>query len=189
MISGRTHREFIADLSLSASPNTFIKFLAFEFVSPPPPPEEIWTASSISRMVIIRIAPFISTSFVLLLALPFRAPRRGDRRKREITSWCMIARIGCPEGSVRHAFSLASSLRSLSFCERTGALAIKTTMMTDAISVALPTGFFALHTRYVFCCLFVENHSLYSASFLWYYLNKIYILLKLNLRLFKWKLR
>jgi len=145
-------------LSLSASPNTFIKFLAFEFVSPSP--EEIWTASSISRMIITRSFHLYILRSSSCSTLPGYSTARGSG---EITSWCMIARIGCPEGSVRHAFSLASSLRSLSFCERTGALAIKTTMMTDAISVALPTGFFALHTRYAFCCLFVEKHFLYPA--------------------------
>lgn len=98
-----------------------------------------------------------STFTVLLLVLPFRASHfatRG-RGKRKITSRYMIARIGCPEGSVDYAFSLASSLRVL--CRSAAAFAIKTAMMTDAISIALPTEFLALHTKsYASRCLFLE---------------------------------
>lgn len=159
------HRE--TDLSLSASSNTFTKFPAFVF--PPLGKVDIVDFSHgnhARRFFLFYVLRFSSCS-----TLPGYSARKGPG-KREITSRCMIARIGCPEGSVRYAFSLASSLSSLSFWH-TGALAIKTTMMTDAISVALPTGFFALHTRlYAFLWYSIQTKSTFILIRKSY--NKIY---------------
>lgn len=148
----------IIGVSEHGSPSNFLR-LKFCL-----PVKETWATKSISRMVITHAAPFFfhrSSSCSTFPLAPHFAT--GGRGKREITSRCMIARIGCPEGLVHYAFSLASSLRFL--CRSAGAFAIKMTMMTNAISIALPTEFLTLRTKsYASRCLFLGTRFILPFS-------------------------
>lgn len=143
---------------------TYIEFPAFGmyFLSSG---REIWT--SFVDFSHGNLAPFFSTFLFLLNSSAARGGRGGGNYESVHDHTNRMPR--------RFAFSLASSLSSLSFRERADALAIKTTMMTDAISVALPTGFFALHTRlYAFRCL-VRRKPPRPTTSLTFYSNKIYV--------------